>query len=53
MGFGPMQVSSYHGLVVDEETGLVHRLNTAGRGRDASVAGTIALPDGSTVDGGD
>jgi hypothetical protein len=52
-GFGPFQVSSYHGLVVDEEAGLVYRLNTTGRGRDASVAGTIALPDGSTISGGE
>jgi len=52
-GFGPVQVTSYHGLVVDEEAGLVYRLNTTGRGRDASVAGAIALPDGSTISGGD
>jgi hypothetical protein len=52
-GFGPFEVSSYHGLVVDEEAGLVYRLNTTGRARDAGVAGTIALPDGSTIGGGD
>jgi hypothetical protein len=52
-GTGPIEVSSYHGLVVDEETGQVYRLNTTGRGRDATVVGTIGLPDGSAITGGD
>lgn len=44
-GTGPISVDRQHYTLIDEETGLPFTIITHGRSREATVTGTVLLPD--------